>query len=95
MESSAGFTQQIAHRTQPSENLFFLFHLAVPHPTLKRLIPGLSQIMCGEVCDILDNTRLVIGSTSGALLEATVLGIPALVTREPGNVHFAYVPDVG
>ena len=95
MESSALFTQQIALQTQPFEDLVFKFHPAAPHPTLRRLITGSCRIISGGLYDALENTKFVIGSASGALLEAIVLGIPVIVTREPGNVHFSYIPEIG
>ena len=95
MESSAVFTQQIALQTQPLEDLVFKFHPAAPHPTLRRLITGSCRIISGDLYDALENTRFVIGSASGALLEAIVLGIPVIVAREPGNLHFSYIPEIG
>ena len=95
MESSAVFTQQIALQTQPLEDLVFKFHPAAPHPTLRRLITGSCRIISGDLYDALENTRFVIGSASGALLEAIVLGIPVIVTRDPENVNFSYIPEIG
>ena len=95
MESSAIFTQQIAFQTEPFENLVFKFHRAAPHPTLRRLIIGSCRIISGDLYDALENIRFVIGSASGALLEAIVLGIPVIVTRDPQNVQFSYIPEIG
>ena len=95
MESSARYTQKLALQTQPAQNLVFKFHSAAPHPTLRSLIPESSQIINGTFYDALENTKLLIGSASGALLEAIVLGISVIVTREPGAAHFSYVPEIG
>ena len=95
MDSSARYTQKLALQTQPAQNLVFKFHPAAPHPSLRRLIPESSQIINGTLYDALENTKLVIGSASGALLEAIVLGISVIVTREPGMAHFSYVPEIG
>jgi hypothetical protein len=95
MGSSAAFTQKIALRSQPAGDLVFKFHPAAPHPTLKRLVPESSRIIAGDLYDALGNARLVMGAASGALLEAIVVGIPVIVTRDPDDVHFSYVPEIG
>jgi len=95
IESSARYTQKLALQTQLSQNLVFKFHPAAPHPNLQRLIPGSSQTTKGTLYEALENTKLLIGSGSGALLEAIVMGISVIVTREPGVAHFTYVPDIG
>jgi len=95
IESSARYTQKLALQTQLAQNLVFKFHPAAPHPNLQRLIPGSSQTTKGTLYEALENTKLLIGSGSGALLEAIVMGISVIVTREPGVAHFSYVPDIG
>ena len=95
MGSSAAFTQKIALQSQPAGDLVFKFHPAAPHPTLKRLVPESSRIIAGDLYDALGNAKLVMGAASGALLEAIVLGIPVIVTRDPDDVHFTYVPEIG
>ena len=95
MGSSAAFTQKIALRSQPAGDLVFKFHPAAPHPTLKRFVPESSRIIAGDLYDALGNARLVMGAASGALLEAIVVGIPVIVTRDPDDVHFSYVPEIG
>lgn len=95
MGSSAAFTQQIALRSLPAAELVFRFHPAAPHPTLKCLVQKSSRINAEDLYDALGNARLVIGAASGALLEAIVLGVPVIVTRDPDDVHFSYVPEIG
>ncbi len=95
MGSSAAHTQNIALRGQPAGDLVFKFHLAAPHPTLKRLVPESSRTVAGDLYDAHGNARLVVEAASGALLEAIVLGIPVIVTRDPDDVHFSYVPEIG
>lgn len=95
MGSSAAFTQQIALRSLPAAELVFRFHPAAPHPTLKCLVQESSRINSGDLYDALGNARLVIGAASGALLEAIVLGVPVIVARDPDDVHFSYIPEIG
>ena len=95
MGSIAAFTQKIALRSQSAGDLVFRFHPAAPHPNLKRLVPESSRIIAGNLYDALGNARLVMGAASSALLEAIVVGIPVIVTRDPDDVHFSYVPEIG
>ena len=95
MGSIAAFTQKIALRSQSAGDLVFRFHPAAPHPNLKRSVPESSRIIAGDLYDALGNARLVMGAASSALLEAIVVGIPVIVTRDPDDVHFSYVPEIG
>jgi len=96
LEAEARFTIELAVQAEPPENLMFK-----PHPTLqltlnhKRLLPVESIIIEGDLYDAFHETGLVIGSSSGSLVEAAVVGIPVIVSDEKGATSYTYMPDIG
>ena len=96
LEAEARFTIELAIQGEPSENLIFK-----PHPTLqlivnhRRLFPAESSIIEGGVYDAFHEIGLIIGSLSGSLVEAAVVGIPVIVSDEKGTTTYTYMPDIG
>ena len=96
LETAARFTIQLAVQSEPPENLMFK-----PHPTLKfvtnhkRLFPAESVIIEGDLYDAFHETGLVIGSSSGTLVEAVAVGIPVIVASEKSVANYTYMPDIG
>ena len=95
-EAAARFTIEAAIQIEPPDRLMFKFHPAAPLMKLKRLIPPESVIVEGDIYDRFHETDLVIGSASGSLVEAAVVGIPVIVvTSEEGMTDYTYLPDIG
>ena len=92
----ARFTIELAVQAEPPENLMFK-----PHPTiqlssnLKALFPIESVTIEGDICNAFSETSLVIGSSSGVLVEAAVLGLPVIVARKQKGANYTYIPDMG
>jgi len=91
-EAEARFTIELAVQAERLENLMFK-----PHPTLnqKMLLPAESVIIGGDLYDVFHETGLVIGSSSGTLVEAAAVGIPVIVASQQNAVNYAYMPDIG
>ena len=95
LEAEARFSIELAVQAEPPENLIFK-----PHPTLqltlnqKMLLPAESVIIEGDLYDAFHEVGLVIGSESGSLVEAAVVGIPVIVSSEKGAVNYTYIPDI-
>jgi len=91
----ARFTIELAVQAEPPENLMFK-----PHPTQRTskyevLFPTESVTIEGDIYDAFFGTSLVIGSSSGALVEAAIVGIPVIVSRKQGCTDYTYFPDIG
>ena len=95
-EAEALFTIELAVQAEMPENLMFK-----PHPTLaltsnqKRHLPAESIIIKGNLYDVLHEAGLVIGSSSGTLVEAAAVGIPVLVANKPNTINYTEIPDIG
>ena len=92
----ARFAIELAIRGEPPEKLMFK-----PHPTLqlpgehKMLLPAESVIIEDDLYDAFHETDLVIGSSSGSLVEAAAIGIPVIVSTEKSAATYTYMPDIG
>ena len=95
-EAKARFTIELAVQAEPPESLMFK-----PHPTLqlttnhKMLLPAESVIIEGDLYDAFRETGLVIGSSSGTLVEAAAVGIPVIVASKQNTVNYTEIPDIG
>ena len=95
-EAEARFTIELAVQAEPPESLMFK-----PHPTLqlttnhKMLLPAESVIIEGDLYDAFRETGLVIGSSSGTLVEAAAVGIPVIVASKQNTVNYTEIPDIG
>ena len=92
LEPEARFSIELAIRSEPVEKLMFK-----PHPTLnqKMLLPAESAIIEGDLYDAFRETSLVIGSSSGTLVEAAAIGIPVIVANKQNAVNYTEMPDIG
>ena len=96
LEAEARFTIELAVKAEPPENLMFK-----PHPTLQltsnheMLFPDESLIIEGDLYDAFHETGLVIGSSSGTLVEAAAVGIPVIVASKQNAVNYTEIPDIG
>ena len=94
-EAAARFAIELAVKVDPPENLMFKFHPASPHRHLKMLLPDGSVTLEGDLLDVFHETGLLIGSSSGALVEAVAVGIPVIVSCEKNSTRYTYIPDIG
>ena len=94
-EANARFVIELAIHVEPPGKLMFKFHPGSPMTHLKTFIPVESVIIEGDLYDTFKETGLLIGSASGALVEAAALGIPVIVTSEEGMTGYSYFPDIG
>ena len=96
LEAEARFTIELAVQGEPPENLMFKLHPTLQLTTKhKMLFPVESVTIEGDLYDIFPETGLVIGSSSGALVEAAVVGIPVIVSNEKSAACYTYMPDIG
>ena len=92
LEPEARFTIELAIRSEPLEKLIFK-----PHPTSNQemLLPAESVIIKGDLYDAFREAGLVIGSSSGTLVEAAAVGIPVIVASKQNVPNYTYIPDIG
>ena len=95
-EAEARFSIKLAVQAEPPEKLMFK-----PHPTLqlttnyKMLLPAESVTIEGDLYNSFHETGLLIGSSSGVLVEAAAVGIPVIVSSENSAANYTYMPDIG
>jgi len=95
IRAEARFAIELAVQAEPPEKLIFKFHPAKQLTHLKMLFPAESVTMEGDLYDAFRKTRLVIGSSTGALVEAAVVGIPVIVCSKKAFPNYTYIPDIG
>jgi len=93
--AEARFAIELAVQAEPPEKLIFKFHPAKQLAHLKMILPIESVTMEGDLYDAFRKTRLVIGSSTGALVEAAAVGIPVIVCRKKAFASYTYLPDIG
>ena len=95
-QAEARFTVELAVEAERQEDLMFK-----PHPTLQNAskrempFPAGSLIVKGNLYDLFYKSSLVIGSSSGSLVEAAVVGIPVIICNEKDVANYTYMPDIG
>ena len=96
LEPEARFTVELVVQAELPGNLMFK-----PHPALqlaenhKKLIPTEGVIVEGNLYDVIGEASLVVGSASGALVEAAAMGVPVIVASQESAVKYTYLPDIG
>ena len=96
LEPESRLAIELAVRSEPPENLMFKFHPTLQVSAIQKMsLPAESVIIEGDLYDAFHETGLVIGSASGALLEAAAVGIPVIVVTKQDVANFSEIPDIG
>lgn len=70
-------------------------HPSHPRGEWAARLPATATISDGPLIDSLKTARLVIGTETGAILEAIACGIPAISVDTIGHRSLGYMPDIG
>ena len=78
-----------------SAKLFVKFHPATENKKFAHRIKGEMQIVDNDIYDLFNRVGCVIGKSTGALVEATSLGIPVINIETGMEINHNYLPAFG
>lgn len=77
------------------DNLFIKFHPATNKKQFAKLLPSSAKVVDWELKKIFESTKIVIGNSSGALVEAVSKSIPVIVIKNQNTLNFNYLAEMG
>lgn len=79
----------------PAEEMLIRFHPATNRDKYEEMLPKKAKISEGNIYESFKTTKVVLGGSSGSLVEAVSLGIPAIVVRDTGYITHNYLSEYG
>ncbi|GBF41348.1 hypothetical protein LPTSP2_06200 [Leptospira ellinghausenii] len=77
-----------------SEEFFSIkMHPSTNISEIKEFLPKNYKIVYDNIYDLFSNHGLVLGASTGALVEAIACGLPVIVISENGMIDYSYLPD--
>ena len=86
---------QMIEEAQLSVPLYVKFHPATNKKKYAQRIKGKMQIVNDDIYFLFERVCCVIGKSTGALLEATSLGIPVINAKTGPGISHNYLPELG
>ena len=78
-----------------SEKIFIKFHPSTNISKYTQQLEGVMQVTEDDIYTLFDRVGCVIGQSTGALVEATSLGIPVINVTIRNGISYDYLPEFG
>lgn len=75
--------------------IMWKFHPATNHQIYRKRIAQNMEIVQGDIQEIFGKSRIIIGKSTGSLLEAACLGIPVISLDNKSKFSHNYLPELG